>query len=289
MIKPNNMSDHNHTLPFLNKVVWITGASSGIGEALSYQLDQLGAHLILSARDVDDLNLVNKQLPKNPGSAKVLPLDLEDLQQLPQKTDIAWAFFGHIDYFISNAGLAIRDYALNTELRIDQKIMNINYFGPTVITKRLLPRFIDQGHGHIVVMSSLSGKYGVPRLAAYAASKHALHGFFECLRSETVEQGILITIIVPGMIKTAITAHAITGTGGTVGRIDKTFETAYPVDKAAQKIIKGILKEKEEASVGGLELFTLWLNRVSPWLLRRFIRNHPIKKLRQLKARFFGK
>lgn len=283
------MSDHKHTLPFLNKVVWITGASSGIGEALSYQLAQLGAHLILSARGEEDLNLVNKKLPRNPGSAKILPLDLEDLGQLPQKTGMAWAFFGKIDYFISNAGLAIRDYALTTELRIDQKIMNINYFGPTVITKCLLPHFIEQGHGHIVVMSSLSGKYGVPRLAAYSASKHALHGFFECLRSETVEQGILITIIVPGMIKTAITAHAITGTGGTVGRIDKTFETAYPVDKAAQKIVTAILKEKEEANVGGFELFTLWLNRVSPWLLRRFIRNHPIKKLRQLKERIMGK
>ena len=283
------MSDRNHALPFLNKVVWITGASSGIGEALSYQLAQLGAHLILSARGEEELNLVNKQLPRNPGSAKILPLDLEDLGQLPQKTDMAWAFFGKIDYFISNAGLAIRDYALTTELRIDQKIMNINYFGPTVITKRLLPHFIEQGHGHIVVMSSLSGKYGVPRLAAYSASKHALHGFFECLRSETVEQGILITIIVPGMIKTAITAHAITGTGGTVGRIDKTFETAYPVDKAAQKIVRAILTEKEEANVGGFELFTLWLNRVSPWLLRRFIRNHPIKKLRQLKERILGK
>ena len=283
------MSDRNHALPFLNKVVWITGASSGIGEALSYQLAQLGAHLILSARGEEELNLVNKQLPRNPGSAKILPLDLEDLGQLPQKTDMAWAFFGKIDYFISNAGLAIRDYALTTELRIDQKIMNINYFGPTVITKRLLPHFIEQGHGHIVVMSSLSGKYGVPRLAAYSASKHALHGFFECLRSETVEQGILITIIVPGMIKTAITAHAITGTGGTVGRIDKTFETAYPVDRAAQKIVRAILTEKEEANVGGFELFTLWLNRVSPWLLRRFIRNHPIKKLRQLKERILGK
>lgn len=129
------------------------------------------------------------------------------------------------------------------------------------------------------------------RLAAYAASKHALHGFFESLRSETVEQGILITMIISGMIKTAITAHAVTGTGGIVGRIDKTFETAYPVEKAAQKIIRGILKEKEEeAIVGGMEVITLWLNRVSPWLLRRVIRNHPIKWMRQLKERFlFGK
>ena len=171
------MSDQNHNLPFLNKVVWITGASSGIGEALAYGLSQLGASLILSARNEDDLNQVNKQLPREPGSAKVLPLDLEDLQQLPEKADLAWSCFNKIDCFISNAGMAVRDYALNTELRIDQKLMNINYFGPTVITKRLLPHFIEQGHGHIVVMSSLSGKYGVPRLAAYAAYFSGCGGF----------------------------------------------------------------------------------------------------------------
>ena len=197
----------------------------------------------------------------------------------------ALACFGRIDIFISNAGLAVKDYALDTELAIDQKLMNINYFAPTVLTKHLLPHFLERGAGHIVVTSSLSGKYGVPRIAAYAASKHALHGFFETLRSEVYDKGIDITIIIPGIIRTEITAHAVTGTGERFGRVEKTFRTAYPVDKAARDIVRAILARKEEAFVGGTERITLWLQRLSPWLLRRFIRNHPIKRLRRLKER----
>ncbi len=283
------MPDTSREQLFKTKIVWITGATSGIGEALTYQFAQLGASLIISARNEDRLNEVNANLPGSPGSAKVLPMDLEDLTQLADKTDQALSYYGRIDYFISNAAVAIRDYVINTDLRIDQKLMNINYFGPTVITKRLLPHFIDQGFGHFVVMSSLSGKYGVPRSAAYSASKHALQGFYETLRSETYEQGILITIIVPGIIKTTITANAVTGSGDNFGRVENAYKTAYPVDKAARKIIRAIIKRKEEVFVGGTEGITLWLNRISPWFLRRFIRNHPIKKFRRLKKWFsFG-
>ena len=281
------MTDSGKNIAFLNKVVWITGASSGIGEALSYRFAALGASLILSSRREEVLNKVNDQLPKNPGSAKILPLDLEDLDQLPQKTEEALSFFSHIDYFISNAGLAVKDYALNTDISIDKKLMLINYFGPVVITKKLLPSFMANKRGHIVVVSSLSGKYGVPRIAAYAASKHALIGFFETLRSEIYNTEIKITIVIPGIINTEITAHAVTGSGEIFNKVETTFKTAYPVDKAARKIVEAILKEKEEAFIGGMEGFTLWLNRFSPWLLRRFIRNHPIKRLRSLK-KFLG-
>ena len=281
------MTDGTNNKPFLNKVVWITGASSGIGEALSYRFAALGASLILSSRREEALNKVNAQLPQNPGSAKVLPLDLEDLEQLPLKTEAALSFYGHIDYFISNAGLAVKDYALNTDISIDQKLMLINYFGPVAITKKLLPCFMENKNGHLVVVSSLSGKYGVPRIAAYAASKHALIGFYETLRSETYNKGIKITIVIPGIINTEITAHALTGSGEIFNKVETTFRTAYPVDKAARKIVEAILKEKEEVFVGGIEGFTLWLNRFSPWLLRRFIRNHPIKRMRSVK-KFLG-
>jgi len=277
----------NDQLPFKDKVVWITGASSGIGEALCYQFSNLGADLIMSARREDKLIEVNRKLPRNPGSAKILPIDLEKLEELPKKTNTALSFYGKIDYLINNAGLSVKDFAMNTNLSIDQKLMNINYFGPMVLTKTLLPHFLERNQGHLVVTSSLSGKYGVPKIASYAASKHALHGFFETLRSEIAGKNIPITIIIPGIIKTAITAHALTGSGEPFGKIERTFQTAYPVEKAAKKIIRAVLREKEEAFVGGTEGFTLYLNRLSPWLLRRFIRNHPIKKLRKLKN-YFG-
>jgi short-subunit dehydrogenase len=272
--------------PFLNKVIWITGASSGIGEQLSYTLADLGATLILSARNTHHLKRVKDKLPENTSAHEILPLDLEQIETLPGSVKTALSYYGTIDYFISNAGVAIRDYAIATELHIDQKLMNINYFGPMVITKKLLPHFINKNNGHIVVISSLSGKYGIPRVAAYAASKHALHGFFETLRSETHEKGIFITMIIPGIIKTNITAHALKGNGEPFGIVEKTFLTGYPVEKAADKIIKAIINKKEELFVGGSERITLWLNKVSPWLLRRFIRNHPIKKMRKFKRYF---
>ncbi len=273
-------------LPFSGKVVWITGASSGIGEALSYEFSRLGASLILSSRHTDRLQTVNHQLPSNPGTAKILPIDLEDLEALPQKVKEALSFYPKIDLLINNAALAIRDFALATPLVIDQKLMNINYFAPIVLTKSLLPVMIQNGFGHIVVISSLSGKYGVPQTAAYAASKHALHGFFDTLRSETNHKQIHITLIVPGIIKTRITAHALTGQGANYGKIGTTFQEGYPVDKAARKIIQAILDKKHDAFVGGTEGITLWINRLSPWLLRKIIRAHPIKRWRSFKNLF---
>ena len=281
------MMNSKGKLPFQDKVVWITGASSGIGEALSYEFSVLGAQLILSARREDKLNEVNQKLPNRPESAKILTMDLEKLDDLPSKVKIALSFHGKVDYLINNAGLAVKEFTLDTGLSIDQKLMNINYFGPMVLTKNLLPHFLERNEGHIVVTSSLSGKYGVPKIAAYAASKHALHGFFETLRSEIAGKNIPITIIIPGIIKTEITAHALTGSGEAFGKVEQTFQTAYPVEKAAKKIVRAILKKKEEAFVGGAEGFTLCLNRLSPWLLRRFIRNHPIKRIRKFKQ-YFG-
>jgi len=97
-------------------------------------------------------------------------------------------------------------------------------------------------------------------------------------------------MIIPGIIRTEITAHAVTGTGKRYGRVEKTFRTAYPTDKAARDIMRAILAGKEEVFVGGTERITLWLQRLSPWLLRRFIRNHPIKRLRRFKERMgFGR
>ena len=268
-----------------NQVIWITGASSGLGEEFCYQLDRLGATLIISARRKNLLEKVNKQLPNNPGSAKVLELDLEDLHSIDQKVEEALSYYGRIDCLINNAGVAIRDYAMSTKLEVDQKLMNINYFGPIELTRHVLPSMIERKSGQVVVISSLSGKYGVPRLAAYSAPKHALHGFFESLRSELINKGIKFTIIIPGIIKTDITAHAVVGEGTSFGKVERTFKTAYPVEKAVKKMIKAIEKQKEEAYVGGMEGITLLLNRLSPYLLRRLIRNHPIKMIRQLKQR----
>jgi short-subunit dehydrogenase len=270
---------------FKGKVVWITGASSGIGEQLCYQFAQAGASIILSARSYTNLERVQSKLSGFGAKSRIILIDLELLNQLPDKVDDALACFGRIDILVNNAGIGLRDFALATSLMTDRKIMNVNYFGPMVLTKELLPHMIERQFGQVVVTSSLSGKYGVPRTSAYAASKHALHGFFESLRSELVGSGVFITIIVPGIIQTDITAHALKGDGTLFDRVEATYQSAYSTEKAAKKILQAIIKKKEEVFIGGNEGITLLLQRLSPWLMRRFIRNHPIKRWRKLKRR----
>lgn len=281
------MKNNEQKTQLIGKVVWVTGASSGIGEQLCYQFAQQGASLIISSRNVTKLELVKSNLEHYQVPVEVLPLDLEQLADLPGKGNEALGYFGKVDYLVNNAGIALKDWALSTSLETDQKVMNINYFGPILLTKLILPQMLARGDGQIAVTSSLSGKYGVPKISSYAASKHALQGFFETLRSEIADTGVGITIIIPGIIQTEITAHALKGDGSLFGKVDKTFQKAYPADKAAKEMLRAILKRKEEVFVGGTEGVTLILNRISPWLLRRFIRNHPIKKMRKLK-RFFS-
>lgn len=271
---------------FLGKVVWITGASSGIGEQLCHKFAQASAHLIISARSEKNLEKVKLALSDYGVPVAILSFDLEALNTLPGRVREAIAFYGRVDILVNNAGIALKDWVTATKLEIDQKVMNINYFGPITLTKALLPHLLERNSGQLVVISSLSGKYGVPKISSYAASKHALHGFFETLRSEIANTEVCITIIIPGIIQTAITAHALTGDGGSFGKVDKTFQKAYPADKAARDIVRAVRKKQEEVFVGGTEGITLLLNRLSPWLLRRFIRNHPIKKMRSLKDFF---
>jgi short-subunit dehydrogenase len=279
------MKKRENLRPLSGKVAWITGASSGIGEQLSYQFAAQGADLILSARTLKKLESVKSRLQEFSVSVQLHPLDLEQLEELPAKAEAALTFFGKVDYLVHNAGVGLRDFALNTSLATDQKIMNINYFGPLLLTKKIVPQMLKRDSGHLVIISSLSGKYGVPRTSSYAASKHAVQGFYESLRSEIADSGVKITIIVPGIIQTQITAHALDGGGNLFGRVEKTFQRAYPVEKAAGKILAAVLNNKEEVFVGGMEGITLLLNRISPWFLRRFIRNHPIKRWRKLKSK----
>lgn len=181
-----------------NKIVWVTGASSGIREALVYLLNNKGAKLIISSRNREALYRV-KQSCKNSIDVHVLPLDLEQTESLTEKTADALKIFGRIDILINCAGISQRALALDTNLDIAQKIMNINFWGPVAISRQIVPAMILAGSGHVMVISSLVGKFGTRFRSAYSASKHALHGYFDSLRIETGEQNINITIAYPDL------------------------------------------------------------------------------------------
>ncbi len=271
---------------YQNKVAWVTGASSGIGEQTAYSLSVLGAKLILSGRNEERLKAVAENC-KSGTLIKILTMDQNDRESLHGKCREAWDYFSRIDYLFNIAGIGHRDFALKTDMSVDRSIMQINYFGTVEISKLVVSRMIEQGGGHVIVTSSLSGKYGVPLLSAYSASKHALHGFFESMRGEIIKDNIRITIAVPGLIKTNLIQNALTGDGKLYGRNLEIQEKGLSAAECAERLVKAVAREKEEVFIGGSEGMTLIFNRFFPSLFSKIIMNHPVKKLKKLKSSLF--
>jgi short-subunit dehydrogenase len=263
------------------KVVWITGASSGIGRALALACGRAGARLILSARSAAALEAVARETG---AEARVIPLDLTHLGELPGAAAEALAAFGGVDIMVHNAGVAVRERVADVSLEVHEQVLRTNYLGPVVLTQALLPAMRARGGGRFVVISSLSGKYGGPLLGAYAGSKHALHGYFETLRGEERERGIAVTIVVPGFIRTAITAHALTGTGERFGHVLPLYHDAMTAEECAAGILRAVARDRREVLIGGLEVWTVYLHRLSPRLAALVVWGHPVRLRNRLLA-----
>ena len=264
---------------FKNKVCWITGASSGIGAALAHALDSMGASLILSARDQYKLDMI-KMHCASPEKIFVLPCDMEAKDTLPEVAVRAWNAFEGIDYVFLNAGMAVRDLIIHTDMVMFEKVMNINFLGNVAISRELIPLMQKKGGGCFVVTNSLSGKFGIPKLAAYSASKHALHGFFDSLRAEYEKDGIRVTMITAGLVKTNITLHALQGNGSLYGKMQESVAAGIAPETCALSMLKAVSRGKSEALVGGLEIYSVWVKRFIPSLLRMAISRHPMRRLR---------
>src|SRR5215471_15702107 len=214
---------------FQGQRIWITGASSGIGEALAHAFHRAGARLILSARREDELRRVQSQCGGK-ASAKILPLDVTQTSELPQKATAALAMFSGIDILVNNAGVTQRSLVKDTEIAVYRKLMEVNFFGAVALTKTVLPSMTEKKAGHIVVISSLVGKFGTPLRSGYAAAKHALHGFFDSLRAEVSDSGIKVLLVCPGYIRTDISLHALRGDGSPHAKMDSGQARGMPVE-----------------------------------------------------------
>jgi short-subunit dehydrogenase len=261
-----------------NKVIWITGASSGIGEALAYVLAKAGAKLILSARRKQELERVKGNCPASTQPAvRVLPLDLEQPNTLYLCTAAAVQLFGHIDMLINNAGIRHHGLVAQTPLAMDRKLMEVNYFAAVGLSKFLLPHFIGRRQGHFVNISSVTGKFGTPYRSAYAASKHALHGFFDALRAEHSKDNIRVTMVCLGFIETPRSSS--TDSKGLPPR-EKLNEKQWkgkPLGWCAREILSVIERSKEEVYVGGREVLGVYLKRFFPQLFTRIIRRIAVR------------
>ena len=259
------------------KSIWITGASSGIGEALAYAFAAEGCSLILSSRREDELLRVKKNCKLSEETILILPFDLADTSKINELAKKAIEKLGRIDMLVNNGGVSQRSYTNETPLENDRKIMEINFFGTVAVTKSVLPYMLKQQNGHIIVMSSVAGKFGFYLRSAYSAAKHALHGFFESLRMEVYNDNIKVLIVCPGKVRTNISLNALTPTG-THGKMDKSQEQGVSVEDCAAQIISAIKSNKQEIYIGDLKgRLALFVKRIFPTVFSKIIRKQEIE------------
>ncbi|MDX1651740.1 MAG: SDR family oxidoreductase [Brumimicrobium sp.] len=256
---------------FRNKVIWITGASSGIGEELAIQLSRHGALIILSSRDEKQLEIVKNKIT-DPEKHLILPLNLADSSNFSDLAQEVISKYGRIDFLFNSGGISQRSEASETSLEVDRQIMEVNYFGNIALTKAVLPYMQKQKSGHIVVTSSIAGKFGFYLRSAYSASKHALHGFYESLLLEESKNNIHVTIVCPGKINTEISTHALTKDGSPHGQMDHNQATGMSVQECVSQMLKAVEKNKKEVLIGNKEIKAVTLKRFFPGLFWKVIR-----------------
>jgi len=256
------------------KKIWITGASSGIGKEMAIQLSSMGAELILSSRNQNALEAV-KAICTGAEKIMIIPIDLEDHDGLEKIFQQHREKLSTLDILINNGGISQRSFIEETSFSVYKKLIDVNYLGTLKLTQLLLPFFRKKNSGHILVTSSVAGKFGVPIRAGYSASKFALHGFFEALRAELNNTNIHITMICPGWINTEISKNALKGDGSLQGAMDQGQLEGMPVDIMVTKVLKAAAKKKQEVIVGGIKEAHLgvWLSRMFPSLFRKVIAN----------------
>jgi dehydrogenase/reductase SDR family member 7B len=254
---------------FSGKVAWITGASSGIGEALVHEFVSGGATVLASSNDPDALDKVKADCGNNSMMVYCIPFDLSDTSGIEKIVEQQVRSHGRIDFLLNIGGISQRARIDETPMWLDRKIFEINYFGTIALTKAVLPFMVKQKSGHILATSSISGRFGFPLRSAYSASKQAIHGFFETLYLENKKFNIRASVIIPGRVRTSISVHALNSEGKEHGKLDAGQAKGILPKRAAEIIIRGIKRNKREILVGSSELMMLYIRRWCPWLFFR--------------------
>ena len=249
-----------------SKIIWITGASSGIGEALAQRWAAPGVQLVLSGRNRSQLELVAEKCKNAGAKTKILVFDLTLTEEVASAAANFQAEFPRLDILVNNGGISQRSLLINTPMEVARKIMEVDFWGHAELTQQMLPFLVKTGGCKIVVISSLTGLFGFPQRSAYSAAKHALHGFFETLRLEHFKDNIRVTMVCPGMVKTNISIHALTATGSEHGLMDKGQEEGVLAETCARKIVKAVGRNKKEVIIGKKDIIMPYLKRYFPWL-----------------------
>jgi short-subunit dehydrogenase len=250
---------------FEGKVWWITGASSGIGAALSEALAAKGARVILSGRNETALSEVAARC-KN--ESLVLPFEASDFARIPQLVEQAWSWAapsGGVFGLVNNAGISQRSLAVDTTFEVFERIIAVDLLAPIALTQALLPRMVDAGGGRIVAISSVAGIIGAPLRAAYSAAKAGIIGYHDSVRAETAHQEIGVLVVVPGSVRTNISKNALDGQAQTRGFSDDAIDSGMAPEVVAQRILDALSSGVRELVVAeGAEAMSTQLRRSNP-------------------------
>lgn len=249
-----------------DKVVWITGASSGIGEAMAIEASRKGAKLVLSARREPELQRVRAACA-HPDRVVILPVDLTDFDA-DATAQAAASFFGPVDLLVNNAGISQRGLVLDTSMEVYRRILELDFFACVALSKAVLPGMVARKSGHLVVISSVVAYLGTPQRSGYCSAKHALHGFFDAVRAELWRDQVKVTLICPGYIRTQVSMNAITAVGGLHGKMDPATERGMAPDECARQAWRAVERDRDEAFVGAKEAMLVRLKRYAPGLVR---------------------
>lgn len=248
-----------------------------MGQALAIEFARNKYRLILSARRKEELEQTASYC-QEAGSphCEVLVLDMTDSQAISAAAKSILEKHNHVDILVNNAGVSQRSLIKDTDVSVYRKIMEVDFFGVVELTQDLLPGWQQSG-GQVVVISSLTGKFATPFRAGYAAAKHALHGYFDALRAEHHADGLVVSIICPGFIKTGLSKKALTGDGSPLGKMDEAQYNGMPVEKFARKAYRAIINQQAETYIAGKEKAGIYLSRYAPALFRKIIRKVAVR------------
>jgi short-subunit dehydrogenase len=232
------------------KTIWITGASSGVGEGMAKVFHREGAAIIISGRRQAELERVRAACTAGPGGVHVVAFDITDAAAREVAAQQVLERFPRLDVLVNNAGIGQRSALIDTLPEVERRIMEVDFFAPVALTKLVLPRMIAQGGGHFVVTSSVAGKHAVPHHSAYCAAKHALHGYFDTLRVEHFDDHIDVTLLVIAGIKSNVFRHALRGDGSEYGTSDWDDGNGISAEDCAERVVEGLVNREHEIVIG---------------------------------------
>lgn len=261
----------------VGKVVWITGASSGIGKALAEVCAAQGAQVVLSARRFEVLEQVRAAL-QHPDQHLSVAMDITDEAQVKQAYAQVLAQFGRVDWLLNNAGLSQRALIAETTMQTERAIMEVDYFSQVFLTKTVLPTMLERQSGRIAFISSVAGLLGTQYRATYSAAKAAIHMWANSLRAEVAEQGVGVSVIFPGFVQTNVSFNALNGMGQAQGHQDEAIANGLSAEDFAAQTVRALLQGQEYIVVAGRkEKMGVVLSRLSPRMLYKVIRKSAVK------------